>query len=151
MDACDVAICDWVFRHAGGCLIETPDLPMPAPTPAGLPWRWVATLWADRFQPDGWAVLEWSLAERGWRLPAALAIGDIVEFGATWSDAPRGIAGPTVRWYGWVDHATDRALVVRGPYSHPADAAAGARMVVDEMRIDQLDDPARVAERPSGR
>jgi hypothetical protein len=131
---------EWVFRHAGGCLIDTPDLDIPG-HPGTEPWRWVATLWHDKYRPDGWAVLEWAPAERGWWMPITLAIGDVIEFGVTWADSPRGLAGPTARWYGWVDHATDRALVVRGPFPHPTDAAAAARLVVDELRLDQLDAP----------
>jgi hypothetical protein len=131
---------EWVFRHAGGCLIDTPDLHEPT-SPRGTPWRWIATLWRDKYHADGWAVLEWTPGERGWWMPITLSIGDVVEFGITWADAQRGLAGPTARWYGWVDHATDRALVVRGPYPHPADAAEAARLVIDELRLDQLDAP----------
>ena len=131
-----------VFRHAGGCLIETPDLEVQGLARIGEPWRWIASLWLDQYRPDGWAVLEWTPAERGWWLPVTLAIGDVVEFGITWADEPRGLAGPTARWYGWVDHATDRALVMRGPYPHPIHAVQAARAVVDEIRLDQLDAPA---------
>jgi hypothetical protein len=141
---------EWVFRHAGGCLIETPDLDVAASGRGGPPWRWVATLWRDRYQPDGWAVLEWEVAERGWWLPLTMAIGDVIEFGITLADEPRGVAGPTVRWYGWVDHATDRALVLHGPYPHPADAAEAAQTLVDELRLDQLDAPEFAGAEPPG-
>lgn len=131
---------EWVFRHAGGCLIDTPDLTVPN-TPPGPPWRWIATLWPDPYRADGWAVLEWTPAERGWWMPVTLAIGDVIEFGITWADPQAGRDGPTARWYGWVDHATDRALVVHGPFPYPSDAVDAARAVVDELRLDQLDAP----------
>ena len=40
----------WVFLHAGGSLIETPDLPIPQRESADA-FRWVATLWRDRTSP----------------------------------------------------------------------------------------------------
>ena len=64
---------EWVFRHAGGCLIDTPDFDLPEACCSGAPWRWIATLWPDKYRPDGWAVLEWAPAERGWWMPATPA------------------------------------------------------------------------------
>jgi hypothetical protein len=130
---------EWVFRHAGGCLIEVPDLPIPR---AGFACRWIATLWPDALAVDGWSFLQWASGERGWRLPVTLAIGDVVEFGITSHD-PHGrpIASSTSLWYGWLEHATHYALIVRGPYRHPCHAAAAARPTVDELRLDQLDPP----------
>src|SRR5688500_16508116 len=90
---------EFVFRHAGGCLLETPDL---EPThPAAIEnWQWVGTLWRDRRRADGWAVLEWQPGERGWLIPATTSLGDIVEFGTGAIDA----RGHTRfdRWWGWM-------------------------------------------------
>ncbi len=136
-----------VFRHAGGCLIEGPDLPTPPPHTARDVVRWAATLWPDPARPDGWAALEWQPAPRGWWLPGPLAIGDIIEFGTTWP-ARR---PPVHRWYGWLDHATPYALIVVGPYPHPGDAHDDARPVIDALRLDQLPPPTGTpAGAPSG-
>lgn len=51
------------------------------------------------------------------------------------------------RWWGWLDHASDRALIVHGPYPHPAEAHHAARPMVDEVRLTQLAAPAAMAER----
>jgi hypothetical protein len=134
---------EYVFRHAGGCLIEGPTLSPPSQSVGSTPgYRWVATVWPDPCQPDGWDHLSWDGGERGWLLPYTLAVGDIIEWGITWADHQRGIDGPTVRWYGWLEHATDRALIVHGPYEHPSNAMRDANRVVDELRLDQLDAPA---------
>jgi hypothetical protein len=133
------AAADWVFRHAGGCLLDTPDLPVPT---RGIGWRWVATIWPEPLAADGWDSLLWQPGERGWQLPFTLAIGDILEFGITSHDPwARPIEADTRRWYGWLDHATDYALIVRGPYAHPRRAVDAARPIVDELRLDQLDPP----------
>ena len=47
---------EFVFRHAGGCLIDTPDLE-PARPGDTEHWAWVATVWQDRHRPDGWNAL----------------------------------------------------------------------------------------------
>lgn len=127
---------EWVFRHAGGCLIETPDLEVPHPTPDGAPWPWVATVWTDRSATDGWGVLEWERTNRGWWLPATIAIGDIIEFGTVWPDS----SDPPLasRWYGWLQRCTLHALVVIGAFEHPAGAADSARPAIDELRLAQL-------------
>ncbi|WP_040492726.1 hypothetical protein [Ilumatobacter nonamiensis] len=126
---------EWVFRHAGGCLIETPD-PQPVRFPIGMPWPWVATVWPDRMAPDGWGVLEWDRTDRGWWLPATIAIGDVIEFGVVWPES--GDATQASRWYGWLQRCTVHALVVIGGYDHPAHAADAARPTIDELRLAQL-------------
>ena len=133
---------EWVCRYAGGCLIETPDLP---PVPGGPVWRWAATLWLDPYAASGWSRLLWTPGERGWRFPGTLAIGDVLEFGvATLDRYGRPISAHPSCWFGWLDHATDYALIIHGPYDHPAAAADAARPVVDELRLSQLPPPAAV-------
>ena len=129
---------EFVFRHAGGCLIESPDLPAP-PHAADRSWRWAATVWADQHASDGWGVLEWLPGERGWELPMTTAIGDVVEFGVGWINTH----GETecVRWWGWIERCSLRALVIVGPYDHPLHASNAARGVVDEVRLSQLSAP----------
>lgn len=133
---------EWVLRHAGGCLLDTPDIPINEPAPPGVPWRWIATVWPDRYQPDGWNALEWHQGERGWQLPDTLAVGDIIEVGLSWLHPHRPDLDRTYRWYGWLAYATPLALVVNGPYPHPAHAVRAAQHVVDEVRLAQLVEPA---------
>jgi hypothetical protein len=137
---------EWVFRHAGGCIIDAPDMTT-IEACFETPYRWVATMWPDTRRPDGWGVLEWQVAERGWVIPQSLAVGDVIEFGITWADHPRGIDGPTVRWFGWLDNTTTRALIIHGPYHHPTNAAAAARPLIDEIRLDQLAPPTTTDQR----
>lgn len=127
---------EWVFRHAGGCLIETPDLPWPTPRPAGMAWPWTASVWSDPDEIDGWGALEWERNRRGWWLPSTIAIGDVIEFGITWPDSNDN--DPTVRWYGWLQRCTVHALVLVGPFDHPSHAAASAVPVIDALRLSQL-------------
>lgn len=135
--------CEFVFRHAGGCLIEIPDLY----TSAGVRRCWVATLWHD---PTVRAItrLLWHAGERGWQLPVTLAVGDVIEFGA--ASTNDGGETHSTHWYGWLDHATDRALIVRGPYLHSGAALDDARMLVDEIRLAQLAAPSSDAPAVTG-
>ena len=133
-----MSACDFVFRHAGGCLIDTPDLEPRRPLDVER-WVWVATLWQDRRYVDGWAALQWQPGERGWRLPATASIGDLVEFGVGAIDhtgTPR-----FDRWWGWIRRISPNALVIAGPFEHPVCAERDARATVDELRLSELDAP----------
>jgi hypothetical protein len=129
---------EFVFRHAGGCLIESPDLEPRQPDDVER-WAWVVTLWRDSRSADGWSALEWRPGERGWTVPATTSIGDVVEFGVGAINA----AGETRfdRWWGWIRRVGYRALVVVGPFEHPVCAEFDARSTVDELRLSQLDAP----------
>lgn len=129
---------EFVFRHAGGCLLESPDLD-PRHVTDVENWAWVATIWTDQRRPTGWGVLEWTQVTRGWAIPATTTLGDVIEFGVGALDA----AGDTRfdRWWGWISRLTQRALVVVGPFAHPSDAESDARAAVDVVRIGQLDAP----------
>jgi hypothetical protein len=129
---------EFVFRHAGGCLIETPDLELRRDGDVEN-WAWVATIWTDRRVDGGWGVLEWRPGERGWVIPFTSAIGDVIEFGVGAVDA----RGHTRfdRWWGWLDRLGPRAAVLMGPYPHPSDAETAARRAVDEIRLGELDPP----------
>lgn len=129
---------EFVFRHAGGYLLETPDLE-PAHSGDVENWTWVATLWRDRQSHDGWAALEWRPGERGWLMPGTTTIGDVVEFGVGALD--RAGASHFDRWWGWIERFTNLALVVVGPFDHPIHAEHAARSTVDELRLCQLDEP----------
>ncbi|MCU1364871.1 MAG: hypothetical protein JWL72_4481 [Ilumatobacteraceae bacterium] len=126
---------EWVFRHAGGCLIETPDLPVPHG-----PQRraWIATHWREP-GTGHWKSFAWTPGERGWQLPQTLAVGDVLEFGADTLD-PYGlpIPGSMTRWYGWLHYATNRGIVVYGPFTKAVAAEDAARPLVDELRLAQI-------------
>ena len=131
---------DWVFRHAGGCVVEFPPLQLPA-TPAGAVLRAsVATLWRDPTVPDGWAVLEWTPGERGWTIPAHLAVGDVVEFRLAAVDTQDGrvLAGWERRWYSWLRYCNELALVVDGAHPDPRAAETAANPTMAELRLRQL-------------
>ena len=103
---------EWVFRHAGGCLIETPDLP----APHGFQRRaWIATHWREP-GTGHWQTLAWTPGERGWQLPQTLAVGDVVEFGADTLDTyGQPIHGTMTRWYGRLLPRRWASLAIRGP------------------------------------
>ena len=79
------------------------------------------------------------LRRAGWWVPTSLAIGDVIEFGVTWST--RFGRQHTTRWFGWIERATAVAVIVSGPYEHPECAIIDARPVVDELRLSQLASP----------
>ena len=133
-----MSIGEFVYRHAGGCLIETPDFEPRRPSDVEN-WTWTATLWRDHRQPDGWAVLEWQPGERGWLLPATTAIGDVIEFGSGTIDSS-GVSRFD-RWWGWIKRISPRALVVIGQFDHPMHAEHDAQTTIDEVRLSQLDAP----------
>jgi hypothetical protein len=139
-----VSVDDWVFRHAAGCVIEFPPLHLPPP-PSGANLRaWVATWWRDPTRPSGWELQEWAKADRGWRLPAHLAVGDVLEFGLVACSVQDGRAldGYLHRWYGWLRYCNDLAVVVEGPHRDPVAAEAAAHSTVYELRLRQLPSPA---------
>jgi hypothetical protein len=134
---------DWVFRHAGGCLIEFPPLELPAPPPRSGLYAWVATLWRDQTSLSGWSSLPWVKADRGWELPRHLAVGDVLEFGlAALSQADgRPVPGWELRWYGWLRYCNELAAVVDGPYHDVSAASAAASETLAELRLRQLAGP----------
>lgn len=92
---------------------------------------WTATMWPDARLPGGWGRLVWELdpqAARGWLLPEALAMGDIIEFGV---NSP----SRSLRWYGIVDsYDVDAWLTLQGPYPHPATAHHDAERLLAPLR-----------------
>jgi hypothetical protein len=127
-----------VFRHAGDELIDHPDLPLPT---HGTPWRWVSILWPDPTRHGGWGAIAWQPGERGWRFPAPLALGDVIEFGSIGLD-PTGTTYPETdqRWHGWLANVTEHAAIVIGPYPSAWHAVTAAQPFIDEVRCAQLPD-----------
>jgi hypothetical protein len=113
------------LRVAHATLVERPLVP------ERRSFVWAANIWLDGRWRSGWARRYWrpSPDGRGWRLPADLATGDILEFGA---DQRRRLL-PTRwahrrRWYGYLTAITTGWLLVHGPYDNPGAALdAGAR------------------------
>lgn len=107
------------YRRFGRHRLRAPaavlvDLPVPAAATARL---WVATIWPDPRAPGGWARFAWPPEHEraGWFLPAQLAAGDVLEFGADTPTAP-------LRWYGIMDSYQTEWMTVQGPYPDPAGA-----------------------------
>jgi len=117
-----------LFRvHAGSTVI---DLPL---SPRRGDHVWVATAWPDPREEQGWARRLWQPGpqNRGF-IPAALELGDVVEFGAEAAAASRSRAGPRPphepsRWYGYVHAIAPEGLLLRGPYPDPGRAHAAAQ------------------------
>jgi len=131
---------DWVFRHAGGCLIEVPPLQLPPLLDRCYSTSWVATWWRDASSPTGWRWWRRDQAERGWELPRHLAIGDVLEFGLAMVSTADGtvVAGCDLGWYGWLRYSTDLALVGDGPYPDPASTGDPSTVPLAELRLTQL-------------
>jgi hypothetical protein len=129
-DASRLAVYDWGrfgrhrLRVPAGVLI---DSPLPASAVA-----WLGTLWPDDPARGGWARMIWErdrVVGRGWNIPARLAGGDVVEFGADQS-------GRVVRWYGIVDtYDAVEWLTLQGPYPDPAAAQYDADRRLAEIRF----------------
>ena len=131
---------DHVLRHAAGHLVDFPDIAID-PRVVVAPWRWVASVWPDSLEPGGWARQVWAPGERGWQIPYTLIVGDVIEFGIAWYDQSGSEATLDRRWYGWVTHGTERALVLDGPHPDANAAFAAARPTIDEIRLAQLTGP----------
>lgn len=131
---------DHVLRHAAGHLVDFPDIAID-PRVVVAPWRWVASVWPDPLEPGGWARQVWAPGERGWQIPYTLIVGDVIEFGIAWYDQSGSEATLDSRWYGWVTHGTERALVLDGPHPDANAAFAAARPTIDEIRLAQLTGP----------
>ena len=134
---------EWVFRHAGNCLIEVPPLELPPPPDRATMTAWVATLWPDATSHNGWTALPWVKADRGWEIPRHLAVGDVLEFGLAAVSVTDGtvLPGWEQRWYGWLIYSSPLALVVQGGYPHAPAAADGAAATVAAVRLAQLPSP----------
>lgn len=75
------------------------------------PHLWLGTLWPSDDEPCGWARMLWhpDHDHGGWTIPARLAGGDVLEFGADHDGHP-------VRWYGIVDsYDAVEWLTIQGP------------------------------------
>ena len=141
---CAPAGYDWTrfgyhrLRVPDGILIDTP-LARGAES-------WLGTLWSDNRAVGGWARMLWepdSAFGRGWVVPARLAGGDVIEFGA---DQP----GTVVRWYGIIDsYDAIEWLTVQGPYPDPAAALHDADRRLADIRFRPSMNP--VAARPCTR
>jgi hypothetical protein len=94
---------------------------------------WLGTL-GPSIGSTGWERLLWKRDPHlgGWTIPARLAGGDVIEFGADHD-------GQVIRWYGLVDSfdATEW-LTVQGPYPDPAAAHDHAERMLAAIRLRTL-------------
>ena len=123
-------------------MFETPPLELPPPPSGAELSAWVATLWRDPTARSGWAACRWAQAERGWTIPAHLAVGDVLEFGlvALYCEggAVKVLPGWERRWYGWLRYVNDLAVVVEGPFPDAPSASGAGAATVAELRLRQL-------------
>jgi len=133
--ASPTAAYDWTrfgrhrFRTAAGVLLDHPL------SPTG----WAATVRADPSQPGGWQLAGWSPDPAGgWHLPALLALGEVIEFGA-------GVK----RWIGIVDSYDPGGwLTLQGPYPTEGDARAQAERLLAAERYLPAVQPPRPHRQP---
>lgn len=102
-------------------------------SPLGRPGHgWLATLWPACDAEAGWARMLWEpqSLHGGWLVPARLAGGDVLEFGADHSGEP-------VRWYG-ILHTYDAVewLTIQGPYDGPRAAHDHAEQLLARLRYE---------------
>lgn len=115
------------LRASAGVLIDSPL------GPAGH--GWLGTLWLAG-EPLAWARMLWTPHADlgGWTIPARLAGGDVIEFGAD-------RAGQVVRWYGIVDsYDAVEWLTLQGPYPDPC---AAHQHAVQLLAQDRYEPPLR--------
>jgi hypothetical protein len=95
---------------------------------------WAANVWSDPTVPGRWLRQRWDRSLPGWhwRVPADLAIGTVVEFGAG------EVGDGDARWYGWVADAQLTHIVLM-PASGATDAEARGRAAVELWKQAQLD------------
>jgi hypothetical protein len=116
-----------LFRvHGGTTVIDLPMVPQPGAH------VWAATLWLDPRDDQGWGRRIWQPGpeQRGF-VPAAMELGDVIEFGADVLNIGRNGASQrkpqVVRWYGYVHAVAPEGLLLRGPYPDPGRAHAAAQ------------------------
>jgi hypothetical protein len=119
------------FRvHDGTVVVDIPVHPQPGDR------VWVATMWPDHCEQHGWAreACQPGPHGRGF-VPAAMELGDVIEFGTERPPAGRDRRGspparPPAHWYGYVHAIAPEGLLLRSPYPHPAPAHAAAQQAL---------------------
>lgn len=118
------------LRLVDGVLL---DFPLPVPVGARC---WVATVWPDHRSASGWAAVAWPpdlTGGRGWRWPARIAVGDVVEFGVDRRTGRRKVASS--RWWGViVDYDGSWLVSVQGPHPSPGHAQEAAGQLIQARR-----------------
>ena len=115
----------WFRLHAGTTVIDFPLHAWPATR------TWAATMWPDWRAPGGWARHLWEPSPHGRGfIPAAVELGDVVQFGV--EPVPAGRKGahppaPTAYWHGYLHAVQPDSLLLHGPYREPRDAYAAAQ------------------------
>ena len=149
---------DFVLRTSDGAVIDRPrDLTLGPPPPTvvqesapgsctAAPPAWSVVQWAvswyeNAAEPEGFSSVVWPQSTpRGLMLPRHSATGDVIEFGLAYQDAT-GVLLPAsiVRWFGWLNYGTTRALVVKGRYPTLIAAARDAATIIDMVCLNEID------------
>lgn len=134
---------DQVLRTADGSVIDLPPDLVHSERPGHSGISWVTSWYPRPGSREQLDRVDWARSQpRGHVIPLHTASGDIVEFGLaqmTGGENPAVEPSTIVRWFGWLNYGTDRALVIKGPYSTLDEAARQAAVVVDLIRLDQID------------
>lgn len=73
-------------------------------------------------------------------IPRHSSTGDVIEFGLAYKDAEgQLVPASIVRWYGWLNYGTLRALVVKGRYETLVAAAKDAATIIDLVCLNEID------------
>ncbi len=134
---------DHVLRTADGSLIDFPFDLVHLVEPRVGSRAWIASWYPRQGEPGQFDQAEWTPSyPRGHSIPFHTASGDVIEFGLAGlmtTDDPVIDPSTIVRWFGWLNYGTERALVIKGPYPTLDAAACQAAVVVDLIRLDQID------------
>ena len=133
---------DEVLRISDGAIIEQPNGLLPSRTfESAVLSPWVMSWYPAQAQPGQHLSYPWVRSTpRGWMIPPHSATGDVIEFGAAYTDTNGVIVSGTVRrWWGWLNYGTTRGLIVKGPYPSLAAAQQDADVVVDMVKMNALD------------
>lgn len=137
---------DHVLRTADASVIDFPFDLTHSGHSAGDPVGWVSSWYPRPGEHGQLDRVVWAPSHpRGHTIPFHTASGDVIEFGlGRLTTGDERVIDPStiVRWFGWLNYGTDRALVVKGPYPSLQAAAEQAAVVVDLIRLDQID-PSR--------
>lgn len=118
------------LRTVGQTLVEFPFVVVAGATP------WAASIWPDPGAAGGWGREIWTYdrIRRGWTIPPSCTYGTVVELGAAPRSRRRRRTGTHAAWYGVALVHDLHWLICTTPFSHPNDAHAHSRRLLDGHR-----------------
>ncbi len=138
----ELTLTDHVLRIADGAVIDLPhDLNLHDAVDRGPLTTWMVSWYPDWTVQGGWKPFSWPQSQpRGFMIPTHSATGDVIEIGIA-RVTPDGAVdlASAVRWFGWLNYGTGRVLVFKGRYSTRETAAEHAAIVVDLVRMSEID------------